>query len=81
MPPVRFGIRWTPSAPGPLAKSSGMSEIDGAHGLAIRMIPFRPHGGSARVSKRGETNPGRTARCIKYWRVKIIIWGHSLPGD
>ena len=32
------------------------------------------------VSKRGETNPGRTARCIKYWRVEIIIWGHSLPG-
>ena len=43
-----------PRALGPLAKSSGMSGIDGTNGLAIRMIPFQTAWGFRKGSRRGE---------------------------
>ena len=43
-----------PPALGPLAKSSGMSGIDGTNGLAIRMIPFQTAWGFRKGSRQGE---------------------------
>ena len=78
VPPVRFGIRWTPR---------DFGKVVGDVGNRRHERPGDPHdpladrmGVPQGVSTRGETNPGRTARCIKYWGVEIIIWGHSLLG-